>query len=195
MNQKFLKAYAFHHGLTVTEAESEVTRTLYAVAKALAPTFRFGYHSVEDIEQQGAVEALLALEDGLYDFGRPLENFLYAAVRNGLYNYKRKNYTRLEPPCSCCGVGVHPDAYCTKMRGWLKRNAAKQNLMRPVDLTIEPTEEPEVSDDAALGELRARIDRNLPVDLRRDYLRMLEGVPVPKTRRQAVREAVLEIIA
>lgn len=207
MNRKFLSDYAARlsrergRPVRAAEAEAEATSVIMAVCRSLASTYRFGYHSAEDIVQQGVVEALLALEEESYDPARPLENFLYTAVRNGLYNYKRKHYSRLEPACKCCDPANPPPTPCEKMQGWLRRNSTKQNLMKPLAIGFVSDEAEatmrlpdDTSEGAEASELRALLDRELPVELRRDYLQMLDGAPVPKARRQRVREAVLAIM-
>jgi hypothetical protein len=54
-------------------------------------------------------------------------------------------------------------------------------------------EDSEVVDDTIASELRTLLDKELPVELRRDYLQMIDGKMIPKARRQRVREAVIEI--
>lgn len=203
MNRELLKSYAAKMGSEVTpeEAEAEIVRIMQTVARALAPAYRFGYHSVADIEQEGVYYAILALEHGRYDVSRPLENFLYVHMRNRMSNAKRDKYTRAEPPCSCCPPFSPPAFPCQKWTDWSRRNTAKKNLMRPIDVCnvadeheSNMRERAEVENDAVGNELHLLLDRELSVDLRKDYLQMLEGKAVPKARRQKVREAVIAII-
>jgi hypothetical protein len=208
MNIKFLRAYAQKmttesgRKVSLADAEIEIVRIMQKVASTLAPSFRFGYHSIEDVEQQGVWEALKVLEENKYDVARPLENFLYTHIHNRLHNFKRKHYSRLEPPCTCCDP-INPPAFpCQKFTDWVGRNSAKQNIMRPLDMgNISDESEGNMredcvlTDDAIASELRAIIDKGLPVELRHDYLQMLDGKVIPKARREKVREAVLILIS
>jgi hypothetical protein len=206
MNQAMLKEYAARMGRRVPlwMAEQEVTRIVMQVARGIAPSFVFGYHSRADIEQEAVAFALevLDLDPPKYDPSRPLENFLHVHLRNQLSNFRRKHYARLEPPCSCCDPQDPPASPCKKFRDWKSRNASKQNLMRPIDMSAVSDDGGEsrmhtpsaVVEDAVSHELMQRIDSLLPIDLRSDYLRMRDHVMIPKARRQRVREAVLAIL-
>lgn len=206
MNRNLVKQYATklstERGAKVTmiEAENEIVRTIQKVARMIAPSYRFGYLSNEDMEQEGVYEALIAIEKGDYDVTRPLENFMHVHIHHRLYNYRRKHYQRLEAPCKCCDPYDPPAYPCQKWLDWSARNSTKQNLMRPLDMSNiadeseqNMREDSEVVDDTIASELRTMLDRELPVDLRRDYLQMLDGKVIPKVRRQRVRDAVIEI--
>lgn len=173
-------------------------RIVQKVAHNLAAKFKFGYHGVDDLEQQGVLFGLEALESGRYDPGRPLENFLSRHIRNRLSNYRRDNYMRLEPPCQCCDTFNPPAFPCQKWRDWSRRNLSKRNVMQPLDMTnlCDESEKNMRSAPGDLhgGELQDIIDRELPLELRRDYLQMLEGKTVPKLRREKVRQEVAAIM-
>lgn len=214
MNQQVVKSYAARMAaergvrrVSLYKAEEEMVRVIQDVARRLAPSFVFGYHTRQDIEQQGLLFALEAIDDRdketgepLYDAARPLANFIHIHIRNRLSNYKRDNYIRMEPPCSCCDPFSPPPAPCRKWQDWHDRNFTKQNLMRPLDVSSISDEgergmalASEVEDEACGNELETLIDNNLPVDLRADYQRMRSQVMIPKARRQRVREAVATI--
>lgn len=188
-----------------------LAETIYRVVDLLASKFRFGYYDVEDIRQEGCCFALEALASGKYDESRPLENFLYTHLRNRFINLKRDKYIRNEPPCLTCvfydpkfkksknACSVFEDKNeCKKLGDWRRRNAAKQSLMQPVDVAGVGDNAIKVENDTnetlSFNELKHRIDAQLPSELRSDYLRMLEGIILPKVRRQRVREAVAEIL-
>jgi hypothetical protein len=54
--------------------------------------------------------------------------------------------------------------------------------------------EDDVAEDAARNELLSRVDRDIPIDLRADWLRIRAGVRIAKKRRLAVERAVKEIL-
>ena len=73
--------------------------------------------------------------------------------------------------------------------------------MSPINLDcINPENEPNTYSnydfvhELEIKEIQQAIDCNLDVSLRADYLRMLDGVRLPKPRRQRVEDAILEIM-
>lgn len=192
-------------------SEDQVVEIIYRVVNTLAKKFRFGFSTTEDIRQEGARFAIEALNGGKYDPTRPLENFLYTHVRNRLINYKRDHYIRNEPPChhyifydpkykkSLNQCAAFDDKLeCKKFTDWQSRNAAKQSLMRPMDTAVAcddaMQDESDTFETVSFSEIRDKIDQSLSAELRTDYLRMLDGVAIPKGRRQRVREAILGIL-
>jgi DNA-directed RNA polymerase specialized sigma24 family protein len=208
VNQKIVKAYAEKlrkergHDVGIGEAETDIYDIIRKVAGVLAPRLTFGYHTRQDIEQEAFVLALEVIEDEGYDPTRPLANFLYIHLRRRLTNNIRKDYYRGEPPCTCCDTVNPPASPCRKWVEWNKRNKSKQNIMRPLDVASVNDERETgmatvstVEEDAESNEILAKIDRDLPVELRSDYLRMREHIVIPKSRRQRVRDAVLRILS
>ena len=193
-----------------TMTEAEVLQTINKIANILAPRFRFGRHEISDMKQQARVFAIEGLE--LYDDTRPLENFLWTHVRNRLHNFKRDGYTRLDKPCYNCKYDayIHETDECslcdTMMTcpiyyKWFCRNEAKKNLIEPITLTHVHDENEdrmkvfnEADEDLFNAELKCVLDRELPILLRADYLRMLSGVSVPKVRRDQIQETIIEIL-
>ena len=187
----------YPHKLT----EKEVMVAMDKAIALLAQTFVFGYFDSDDIRQEAYIFGLEALPR--YDPSRPLENFLYTHIRNRLINFKRDKYHRTDPPCKICAEhGKHPDgSICQKYLTWKKRNASKQNLMRPQDIqTADDSNKSmkmnqSVVDDANILECLELIDLNLDVELRSTYIRMRNGEPVPKTKRIKVEDAIKEILS
>lgn len=213
MNPAVIKSYAVRLAgelnvkrVPMWKAEQEIISILIRVCRTLAPAAVFGYHTVKDIEQQGIIFGLEILDavndigEPIYDAERPLENFLHVHIRNRLSNYKRDNYIRTEPPCQCCPPFSPPAHPCQRWHDWHKRNFAKQNLMRPIDMHSVSDEgesrmysHHDVEGEAIGNELEKLIDDKLPVDLRADYMRMRSHVTIPQARRNKVREAVAAI--
>lgn len=187
-----------------------VTEELFLAAvdnavRLLAPNFTFGYYDVDDIRQEATLFAIEALPR--YDTSRPLDNFLYVHIRNRLTNLKRNEYRRTDSPCALChrpegNRSRHPSGeFCARYLGWKKRNDAKANLSRPLDLDHIADEhesgtraESEVEGDAQTRELLGLIDENLPVEMRATYLQMRAGKSVPKARRTAVERVIRQIL-
>ncbi len=184
--------------------EAEFLRILEKITKKLSYTFKFGYHSAEDIKQQAAIFALEGLEK--YDNKRPLENFLWTHIRNRLFNFKRDKYQRPDKPClSCpfhkpneesfCGKFFHPSE-CKEYTAWCRRNESKKNIMRPmvVENLNELFKQNIASDILQNSEILKAIDNNLPVKYRENYLRMLYGDKVPKAEQRTVLEQISKIL-
>jgi DNA-directed RNA polymerase specialized sigma24 family protein len=187
----------YPHNLT----EVEVMTAMDKAITLLAQTFIFGYFDADDIKQEAYIFGLEALPR--YDPNRPLENFLYTHIKNRLINFKRDKYHRTDPPCKICAEhGKHPDgSTCPKYLAWKKRNASKQNLMRPQDIQTADDNNKSmkmnqsVVDDANILECLELIDLHLDVELRSTYIRMRNGEPVPKAKRTKVENAIKEILS
>lgn len=192
--------------------ELEVITIIDKVVHNLAAAFRFGHYDIEDMKQEGRIAALEILHK--YDDSRgPLENFLYVHVRNSYMNLRRKKLRRSETPCRTCPFfdpqckkstnkcGIFADKMeCDKFNSWTKRNDDKANIMEPTNLAnITVTEksvqqQSDVIESVEIRELQNKIDTELPVKLRGDYLKMKAGVSVPKAKRLKVEEACKKII-
>jgi len=191
--------------------EEEVATVIQNVTQRLVYRFKFGYHTLEDIKQQAALFAWECLER--YDNKRPLENFLWTHVRNRLFSYKRDNYERPNPPCvrcpkkcynketKVCGIYGQSRDKCSFFVKWGQRNISRRNIMHPINMTCVDDEnesrmstEEDVHDSVVAKELLDIIDEQLPTSLRSLYIKMRNGISVPKQQRQKVQTAVLEII-
>lgn len=184
--------------------ESQVTEIIIRVVKTLSSKFRFGYYSNEDMEQEGFIFAMELLESEKYDASRKLENLLYSHIRNRFINYKRDKYSRSESPCKSC-VFYNPETKqcgaftdvkgCSKLEGWKKRNSSRKSLMYPKDISsVGENYSNTVDDEVDYNDTKKHIDDNLPAELRSDYLRVLNGVTIPKARKMRVRTVVLSLI-
>lgn len=188
--------------------EEELIQIIDKAIKGLCSKFRFGYFEKEDLEQEGWKFAIEGLEK--YDNKRPLENFLRVHIRNQFINLKRNKFSRYDPPClSCpfydpeckqsdnkCSEFVNKDD-CKKWASWKKRNAAKSGLMRPMD--IDSVTEDDLESDIQfinslnLSAIHKKINAELPTELRGDFLRMLDGVYIPKHKKDKVREFIKDL--
>jgi len=183
--------------------EAEFVRTLNDTVDVLSHSFVFGFYDLDDIKQQARVFGIEAMPR--YNPNRPLENFLYTHIRNRLINLRRDKYRRTDPPCQLCHTGRQADhpggEICEKYRKWRKRNAAKSNLMRPLDIDHIADEHERnmrtssgVEDAAGFAEMKAKINAQLSVELRSTYLKILAGKSVTKTMKAQVETAIREIL-
>lgn len=191
--------------MTIPPGHTEAS-VLAAIEKAVAnisSSFAFGYYGLDDIQQQARVYALELLEKRTYDPARPLEYYLFTHMKRRLINLLRDKLHRTDAPCKLCHAGepCTDGNCCDKYLEWSKRNRGKANLMRPLDLgnICDEREKrtrtaPTAHQDAETAELKRLIDEQLPVDLRSDYLRMLAGVSIPKSRRDEIERVLRSIL-
>ena len=183
--------------------QEEVLAIIDKITSNLAYKFTFGYHTYDDIKQQGFIEACKGLEK--YDGSHPLENFLWIHIKNRLCNLKRKQLERLDKPCFKCPLKAYIkdgdicEAYvnkddCELYRNWMNRNGAKRNLMNTIDIdNIDTTSEQkfvefnDITDDIEQDRILHLIDEKLPIALRPAYLKMRAGVKLPKSLREELR--------
>jgi len=193
--------------------EEEVVEIVNGILQTLSHSFKFGYYSFEDMRQQGWVYAIEALPKYNPDIA-PLENFLRSHIRNRFLNLKRDKLSRHTSPCPSCPF-YDPDCKvrenkcsafadkmeCDKWSGWETRNASKKNLVQPLDISnIRDEHEKNMKlNDTTIQksintELISIIDKNLPVSMRSDFKKMLEGIHVAKPKRQKIEDCIKEIL-
>lgn len=172
-------------------------KTIQKVCKRLAQKYRFGFYDVEDIEQEAFIMALSALPKYNKEISS-LETFLYIHISNKLKTFKRDHYLRIDFTCSYCGRKDPECEHCQK-REW--KHAAKKHLMEPIDIdNVNGDTERNMhvnADfliDVELSELLSLINQNLDIHLREDYLKMLEGITIPKHKREIIETRIFDIL-
>lgn len=198
--------------------EEQVLAIIDNVADRLALKFKFGYYTIDDMKQEARMSAWMALDK--YDNVRPLENFLWTAAHNGLYNLKRDKFERPDLPCQKCPLSAydpkrknsvngctafHNPEDCGLYNSWIKRNRDKRNILSPIDIIDGLKDEnlhqeknmkvwdniDEKMDSERIFEL---IDEKLPVFLRPDWVKMKHDIFVPKPRRDKIMEEINRIL-
>ena len=188
--------------------EEEVIRIVTKALNGLCAKFRFGYFETEDMEQEGWIFAMEALEK--YDGTHPLENFLRVSLRRKFINLRRNKFSRFDPPCQKCPF-FDPECKlsknkcsefedknnCDKWSSYTKRNATKSELVRPLNIDSITEDNLEINKEffnsINLAEIYKKIDDNMPTDLRTDFLRLLDGMYLPKNRKDRVREFLTDL--
>lgn len=172
-------------------------KAIQKVSRALASRYTFGYYDQEDIEQECFIIAMSALPNYDSDKGS-LENFLYTHLNNRLKNFLRKHYYRKTFSCVHCG-GEDPTCESCERRRW--RFVVKKHLMEPIDIDnincnneSNAYESQNLHEQLELDEIFTLINKHLEIYLRIDYLRMLEGIHVPKPKREAIENRILDIL-
>ena len=192
--------------------EKEVLEIIDKIASKLCYKFKFGYHDVEDMKQQARLFAIQGMDN--YDESRPLENFLWTHVRNRLFNYKRDNFERPDKPCFSCPFydpscknsrneceEFEDKHSCELFAGWLSRNSTKKNLMSPVGISeVKNDGEKNMNtsssplENIANEELLNLIDKKIPLELRLDYLRLKNGLKLPRPKRNMIIQQIKDIL-
>lgn len=165
------------------------------IMNRLAPKFTFGHYGVDDIKQEIFILAVEGLEK--YDKERgAISTYLYHYVNSRIKNFKRDNFFRQEYKCAQCSC---KDPYCDRCikRQWKMQR--KSGLLEPRDIHVI-TEDSSIVvhhdylEDLAIKELQDIINRELPVSMREDYLRMTEGMYVHKRKRAEIETILHGII-
>lgn len=203
--------------ITIPEnyTEKEVVRIIDKVARRLAPKFRFGYHGIEDIEQEARLMAWRAIP--AYDTSSKkgtLENFLFAHVHNRLHNYKRDNFERLDKPCKKCPINQFSKKLdkCKKYKedcledcefyyGWILRNQAKRNLMDPADIDgIDDKNEHNMwisendIDNIDYTNLVKKIKDKIPIASLENFNRFIAGTKLNRMTKIKIKEMIIKIL-
>ncbi len=157
--------------------EQHVVDTILKIAERLAAKYVFPGYDADDIKQEAFIIGMDGLEK--YDPSRPLENFMHTHINNRLKTFKRNNYFRMD--------------YGSAAQ---KLQDRKKSLLEPVsiDSLFSIYIQDHIISDAHLNELLDLIDRKLPTELRRDYLKLQSDAPLPKGRRAIITEVIESII-
>jgi hypothetical protein len=187
--------------------EEEVLEIIRKTVAYLAPSFKFGYFDTEDMKQEGTIFCLEALDSFNFDkscqdnVGDALLTFLKTHVRWRFLNMRRKQLTRLEPPlCSCelCKEDSSNRLDCRKYSNWVKRNMAKKSLMEPFDVDEVYNSDASFTTDVESNILSADVieilNQHVPSSIRADYRRFIEGVSLPKNRRERLISEIKQIL-
>jgi len=157
------------------------------IARKLAPKYTFSHYDIDDIVQEGVIAALQGYDKYNEEAGS-LSSFMYTLINNSLKNFKRNNYIRPRP------------SHMSE-EDWDSRQATKRNILEPMSLgTIRDEHEKnawtkiDFINDMEVQEIFTIIDNELPTALRQDYLRMKQGVGIPKSRRLKIEETIIEIL-
>ncbi len=196
----------------MNQEDPEFQATFKKISKSISSKFRFGYYEKEDIEQEVYILCVNALER--YDSSQPLENFLWTHVKNRLCNLKRNKYERKETPCLKCPLYDKlrqvNDSQCQKFedkcdcdlyKKWVYRNNAKKALSgassskeTSIIQANDVRKELNNHEHAEMEEIFNIIDRELPAELRQDYVKYKYGVRLKKATVAALLETLRSIL-
>lgn len=194
------------------KSEAQVLASIEKCVSILARSFAFGYYTPEDMMQEARLFCLECLPK--FDPTRNLDAFLYSATKHHLINLHRDKFKRADSPCKVChksessGGTFKPctgtEKYCGRYSDWKQRNNSKAKLVNPSNIehvTDEQAErlgfccQSEAEEACEIKETLELIDLHLPAELRSIYLKMRDGVSVPKDAAKAVTNAVRSILS
>ena len=173
------------------------TQRMLKVCRHVAPQYKFGYYGDEDMIQEAFIIAMKALPQ--FDESiASLETFLTTHLHNRLRTFKRDHYVRRDFTCKHCNRQDPNCEYCQR-KTW--KHAAKKYLMEPIDIdNVNANSEKnmrastDVLADVELHELTNIINKNLSIELRSDYIKILHGVYVPRKRRMIIESEIIRIL-
>lgn len=182
---------------TLPNCSEEQLNIIIKIAKRLSKKYCFGYNDVEDIEQTAILIGIKALENYNKDKG-PLENFLQVHINNRLKTFKRDNHYRPDPKfCSEC-LGINNES-CTICQKRARRIEIKKSLMSPSELDTSENNKlfllnNNIDDDIIIEEYIEIINKKMPQKYREDYLKMLSGITVVKSKRVIIERIIKNIL-
>ena len=171
-----MKPYIIKMKIPHNLSEQEVIDIITRIARRLAPKFVFASYDIEDIFQEAFIMGIDGLDK--YDSSRPLANFMFTHISNRLKNFKRDNYFRLD-------IGT---AQTIQVR--------KKNILEAIDIenmhsvSLSST----IPEDVSTNEILEIIDKQLPAEFRKDYLKLRTNAQLSKSRKAQLIEVIREII-
>lgn len=151
--------------------EQETMNVILTVINRIAPRYTFNGYEVDDIKQEAFIICVDALNR--YDNCRPLENFLSVNLSNRLKNFVRDNFGNakdLEKKKILAPMSFFHDANCNSQYYEIDlENLDKKQLMELVE-------------------------NNLPINMREDFLKLINGVNLVSTKREALIRKIREIV-
>ena len=152
--------------------EEEVIDQITIVVNRIAPRYTFYGYTVNDIKQEAFIICMDALHR--YDNTRKLENFLSVNLSNRLKNFVRDNHFTTN---DCAG---------------------RINVLRPAQLDNEDLLEEVCIDDQGydidMKDMIGIVNRDLPPSMRMDYLRMINDVYIPISRKEDIKVTIKTIL-
>tara|TARA_B100001559_G_scaffold306966_1_gene298672 strand:+ start:762 stop:1250 length:489 start_codon:yes stop_codon:yes gene_type:complete len=146
----------------------QVMDKIQLVINRIAPKYTFNGYEVDDIKQESFLICLDALNR--YDQKRPLENFLSVNLSNRLKNFIRDN-------------------------NFTKSDEEKRKVLVPNQLSNEyAIEDTKYSLSLENSEIINIIDKELPIEYRSDYLKIMNDVHVSKKRKDEIVSIIQEIL-
>ena len=188
--------------------EEDVLQVIDKAVAYLAPSFKFGYFDIDDMKQEGTIFCIEALPSFNFkksnqdDVKDVLLTFLKTHVRWRFLNMRRKSLTRIEPPlcdCKLCKEDSANRLDCKKYSNWVQRNMAKRSLMEPFDVdeihTRDASFVSNFNEKLLSSDIIKILNEHIPASIRADYRMFIDGVKLPKNKRDNLMEQIKNILS
>lgn len=148
--------------------QESVMETINCVVRRISGRYTFPGFDADDLKQESYIICIEALDR--YEDGRPLENFLSVNLSNRLKNLIRDNY---------CKSGEYDK----------KKVLSPTSINEKIDVI-----DTDYSIERVLSrrEMSEELDKIIPPNLRSDYLKLLNGVPIQKQSRIKISQLIKE---
>lgn len=189
--------------------QEEVLADIKHVTEKLSRHFKFGYYTIEDIQQEGCIFALDGLKRYNPTQNTSLRTFLYTHVRNRFINMRRNQCFLQSYPCSTCGFydklkkeslnkcrEFQDKKCCVEYMKWYSASKSKGLLITNgfIDHDLNQPVECDLMEVLYKKEIFDIIDQNLPFLFREDYCRFMQGARLSKERKQKLICAIQEVL-
>jgi DNA-directed RNA polymerase specialized sigma24 family protein len=151
--------------------EQETMHIIQTVINRIAPRYTFNGYEVDDIKQEAFIICVDALNR--YDNCRPLENFLSVNLSNRLKNFVRDNFGNakdLEKKKVLSPISFFHDTNCNSQY---------------YEMDIEEIDQ---------KQLMQLVEAHLPISMREDFLKLINGMNLVSTKREALIKKIKDII-
>ena len=145
--------------------QEQVVSTIMTVSSRLASKYTFPNYDKDDIIQEAFIIGMEAMNR--YDGVRPLENFLSIHIKNRLSNLKRDNYYRPD------------EGKAQEIQNGKKKLLDASSIDNIKYLVVNS----ECSSSLEEREVYEYIDIHLPANMRADFLRFKNDLPLTKTKK------------
>lgn len=152
----------------------EVHQVIMLVCEKVAPKYKFGYYTDEDMVAEAYIIACSALDK--YNGEHPLENFLSVHVRNRILSFRRDKYVR---PNS-----IRQDIVESK-KALMEGGVGVKLFDKSYHHGVAPAE---------LDEIKTQVRNAIPLDLQSDYLKMVAGEKISSIRKKKILEYIWDVL-
>ena len=157
----------------------EVLEIIQKVVDRIAPKYTFVGYDIDDMKQEAFIICVEALDrynpNKIKNKNKPLESFLSNNLSNRIKNFLRDNNA-------------------------IVADTDKSRIAQPAQLDNEYTildgkdRRQSLHEQYRIQEISRLVNRNIPADMRMDYIKMINGEPIPTNRRKQIEEFIKHML-
>lgn len=181
----------------MTYSNEEVVAVVDTFLPYLISTFKIRNYDKDDLKQEAYKKAFEVMQKGWYNENHTLNNYLFMAVRNHLKNMvRRERVSHSDGVCPDCEGGECRACYLAGQTRSYKESAKNPSCLHEVDLDYEggSTDECDVLDQLGTNELINILHSSLNGEVRTNFIKMVNGIPVKPEAKRSVQVAVATIL-